>query len=199
MRGCVCFSCLMLVNNLLQYGVKIIVITSFKHTCYIEILPNVQRSKRGTLSRSYCFNCKCWLHLERSPGVNFYYCILYWLYCIVLRVIYNANYNFDFWDIFFTAHFVFCHALSVSNIFGFLQFVYINLLIVCYVMKIYEPGRDGSNNYNYALCIILRRENHILFDCFVPASFCILFFFLLSYALSTSQRNEVLPSLVLGL
>ncbi|OMO67396.1 Ovarian tumor, otubain [Corchorus capsularis] len=28
------------------YGVKIFVITSFKDTCYIEILPNVQRSKR---------------------------------------------------------------------------------------------------------------------------------------------------------
>ncbi|XAR59721.1 Ubiquitinyl hydrolase 1 [Bertholletia excelsa] len=30
-----------------SYGVKIFVITSFKDTCYIEILPNVQRSKRG--------------------------------------------------------------------------------------------------------------------------------------------------------
>ncbi|KAK8515776.1 hypothetical protein V6N12_075799 [Hibiscus sabdariffa] len=29
-----------------QYGVKIFVITSFKDTCYKEILPNVQRSKR---------------------------------------------------------------------------------------------------------------------------------------------------------
>ncbi|PKA58783.1 hypothetical protein AXF42_Ash000876 [Apostasia shenzhenica] len=29
-----------------QYGVKIFVITSFKDTCYIEILPNIQRSKR---------------------------------------------------------------------------------------------------------------------------------------------------------
>ncbi|XP_038692849.1 OVARIAN TUMOR DOMAIN-containing deubiquitinating enzyme 9-like isoform X2 [Tripterygium wilfordii] len=29
-----------------SYGVKIFVITSFKDTCYIEILPNVQRSKR---------------------------------------------------------------------------------------------------------------------------------------------------------
>ncbi|KAK4793269.1 hypothetical protein SAY86_023704 [Trapa natans] len=29
-----------------QYGVKIFVITSFKDTCYIEILPNDQRSKR---------------------------------------------------------------------------------------------------------------------------------------------------------
>ena len=33
----------------LQYGVKMFVITSFKDTCYIEILPNVERSKRGTL------------------------------------------------------------------------------------------------------------------------------------------------------
>lgn len=29
-----------------SYGVKIFVITSFKDTCYIEIIPNVQRSKR---------------------------------------------------------------------------------------------------------------------------------------------------------
>ncbi|CAK9158520.1 unnamed protein product [Ilex paraguariensis] len=29
-----------------SYGVKIFVITSFKNTCYIEILPNVQRSTR---------------------------------------------------------------------------------------------------------------------------------------------------------
>ncbi|XP_042511395.1 OVARIAN TUMOR DOMAIN-containing deubiquitinating enzyme 12-like isoform X2 [Macadamia integrifolia] len=32
-----------------SYGVKIFVITSFKDTCYIEILPNVQKSKRGKL------------------------------------------------------------------------------------------------------------------------------------------------------
>ncbi|KDP44013.1 hypothetical protein JCGZ_05480 [Jatropha curcas] len=32
-----------------SYGVKIIVITSFKDTCYIEILPNVQQSKRVIL------------------------------------------------------------------------------------------------------------------------------------------------------
>lgn len=29
-----------------SYGVKIFVITSFKDTCYIEIIPNIQRSKR---------------------------------------------------------------------------------------------------------------------------------------------------------
>jgi len=29
-----------------MYGVKIFVITSFEHTCYIEILPNVQKSNR---------------------------------------------------------------------------------------------------------------------------------------------------------
>ncbi|KAH9301801.1 hypothetical protein KI387_013384, partial [Taxus chinensis] len=28
------------------YGVKICVVTSFKDTCFIEILPKVQRSKR---------------------------------------------------------------------------------------------------------------------------------------------------------
>ncbi|KAK8619757.1 hypothetical protein V6N13_066265 [Hibiscus sabdariffa] len=39
--------CLKHANDLLQYGVKIFFITSFKDTCYNEILPNVQRSKRG--------------------------------------------------------------------------------------------------------------------------------------------------------
>lgn len=29
-----------------SYGVKIFVITSFKDTCYIEILPSIQKSKR---------------------------------------------------------------------------------------------------------------------------------------------------------
>lgn len=43
-------SCILMhVNDLLQYGVKILVITSFKDTCYIEILPSVQRSERGTI------------------------------------------------------------------------------------------------------------------------------------------------------
>ncbi|CAI0452888.1 unnamed protein product, partial [Linum tenue] len=32
-----------------SYGVKIVVITSFKDTCYIEILPNFQRSERVIL------------------------------------------------------------------------------------------------------------------------------------------------------
>lgn len=36
----------------LQYGVKIFVITSFKDTCYIEINPHVQRSKRGNNIKS---------------------------------------------------------------------------------------------------------------------------------------------------
>ena len=41
-------------NVLLQYGVKIFVITSFKDTCYIEILPNVQKSNRGmTMLRAF--------------------------------------------------------------------------------------------------------------------------------------------------
>lgn len=34
-------------TTLLQYGVKIFVITSFKDTCYIEILPHVSKSSRG--------------------------------------------------------------------------------------------------------------------------------------------------------
>ncbi|RVW74149.1 hypothetical protein CK203_057265 [Vitis vinifera] len=29
------------------YGLKIFVLTSFKDTCYIEILPNIQKSNRG--------------------------------------------------------------------------------------------------------------------------------------------------------
>ncbi|KAG6415369.1 hypothetical protein SASPL_122780 [Salvia splendens] len=32
--------------HFLQYGIKIFVITSFKDTCYIEILPNIQKSER---------------------------------------------------------------------------------------------------------------------------------------------------------
>ncbi|RVW97275.1 hypothetical protein CK203_025873 [Vitis vinifera] len=47
---------LMHINDFLQYGVKIFVITSFKDTCYIEILPNVQRSERGIISRVLIFN-----------------------------------------------------------------------------------------------------------------------------------------------
>lgn len=31
----------------MQYGVKILVITSFRDTCYIEILPTIQKSERG--------------------------------------------------------------------------------------------------------------------------------------------------------
>lgn len=31
----------------MQYGLKIFVLTSFKDTCYIEILPNIQKSNRG--------------------------------------------------------------------------------------------------------------------------------------------------------
>ncbi|CAD5164074.1 unnamed protein product [Musa acuminata subsp. malaccensis] len=33
-------------HHLLQYGVKIFILTSFKDTCYIEILPSVEKSKR---------------------------------------------------------------------------------------------------------------------------------------------------------
>lgn len=33
--------------DFLQYGIKIFVITSFKDTCYIEILPSIQKSERG--------------------------------------------------------------------------------------------------------------------------------------------------------
>jgi hypothetical protein len=32
-----------------QYGVKIFVLTSFRDTCYIEILPVVEKSKRGSV------------------------------------------------------------------------------------------------------------------------------------------------------
>lgn len=36
-----------LATIVLQYGVKIVVMTSFKDTYYIEILPNVKKSKGG--------------------------------------------------------------------------------------------------------------------------------------------------------
>lgn len=38
---------LMVDVDFLQYGIKIFVITSFKDTCYIEILPSIQKSERG--------------------------------------------------------------------------------------------------------------------------------------------------------
>lgn len=34
-------------ENISQYRVKIVVLTSFKDTCYIEILPTSQESKGG--------------------------------------------------------------------------------------------------------------------------------------------------------
>lgn len=40
-------STLNLVLHFMQYGIKIFVITSFKDTCYIEILPSIQKSERG--------------------------------------------------------------------------------------------------------------------------------------------------------
>ena len=36
----------------MQYGVKIFLITSFKDTCYMEINPRVQKSKRGKLLKN---------------------------------------------------------------------------------------------------------------------------------------------------
>ncbi|KAF8395251.1 hypothetical protein HHK36_019193 [Tetracentron sinense] len=35
-----------------SYGVKVFIITSFKDTCYIEILPNIQKSKRGKIFKN---------------------------------------------------------------------------------------------------------------------------------------------------
>lgn len=40
----------------LQYGVKIFVITSFKDTCSIEILPQMQKSNRGKFCTGSFFN-----------------------------------------------------------------------------------------------------------------------------------------------
>lgn len=37
------------VHLLLQYGVKIFILTSFRDTCYIEILPVVEKSRRGNV------------------------------------------------------------------------------------------------------------------------------------------------------
>lgn len=39
---------------ILQFHVKIVVITSFKDTCYIEILPNVEKIKRGKNPICFC-------------------------------------------------------------------------------------------------------------------------------------------------
>lgn len=45
-----------------QYGVKIFVITSFKDTCYIEILPQIQKSERGKIVLvlvKFIYVCTC--------------------------------------------------------------------------------------------------------------------------------------------
>ena len=39
-----------------QYGVKIFLITSFKDTCYMEIIPRIQKSNRGTLLSAFTFH-----------------------------------------------------------------------------------------------------------------------------------------------
>jgi hypothetical protein len=47
---------------MMQYGVKIFVMTSFKDTCYIEIQPKVVKSNKGILI--------FWFHFQVcvSPG-----------------------------------------------------------------------------------------------------------------------------------
>ena len=48
---------------LLQYGVKIFILTSFRDTCYIEILPVVEKSRRGNV----CF--LIWLLSSLYTGI----------------------------------------------------------------------------------------------------------------------------------
>lgn len=45
-------------DNLLQYGVKIFVMTSFKDTCYIEIQPKVQKSNKGIRITHFLYSSK---------------------------------------------------------------------------------------------------------------------------------------------
>ncbi|RWW67099.1 hypothetical protein BHE74_00025483 [Ensete ventricosum] len=53
---------MVLFDCLVQYGVKIFVITSFKDTCYIEILPSFQKSKRGMSEMFHCRNVSYSFH-----------------------------------------------------------------------------------------------------------------------------------------
>ncbi|KAG6513744.1 hypothetical protein ZIOFF_024080 [Zingiber officinale] len=48
-------------HYLVQYGVKIFILTSFKDTCYIEILPSVEKSKREFPAME-CKKKKRWWH-----------------------------------------------------------------------------------------------------------------------------------------
>lgn len=46
----------------MQYGVKISLITSFKDTCFVEIAPTEEKSKRGvwtSLSATFRFQLHC--------------------------------------------------------------------------------------------------------------------------------------------
>ncbi|KAH9700471.1 OTU domain-containing protein [Citrus sinensis] len=52
------------------YGVKIFVITSFKDTCYIEILPNVERSIR-VCGQGQSQAGKGWLAMQKTTGATF--------------------------------------------------------------------------------------------------------------------------------
>ncbi|MQM01397.1 hypothetical protein Taro_034151 [Colocasia esculenta] len=65
-----------------SYGVKIFVITSFKDTCYIEILPSVQKSKRGIVASIRGEEEKEMVALWEI-GANFY-AFLQWVFSSIL-------------------------------------------------------------------------------------------------------------------
>lgn len=61
-------------DNLLQYGVKIFVMTSFKDTCYIEIQPKVQKSNKGMQMIHFLYSSKWgWFwHLTMYSAIFFF-------------------------------------------------------------------------------------------------------------------------------
>lgn len=63
---------------LFQYGVKIFVMTSFKDTCCIEILPNFQKPNRGKnpVLSIFCENGFCLIFLARCSFTKTFLLIL---------------------------------------------------------------------------------------------------------------------------
>ena len=67
------------VHDLMQYGVKIFVMTSFKETCYIEILPNVEKSRKGNVVYLNSYRVQRveeWLIWFRNFKIQFVFAIL---------------------------------------------------------------------------------------------------------------------------
>lgn len=75
---------------LLQFGVRMFVITSFKDTCYIEILPHFQKSNRRkllTIANILSFNPKISDTIDSCVGFWSVICLSFWA-----EVHYNSIY-----------------------------------------------------------------------------------------------------------